>query len=103
MGAIIFAAVVAAIALAIVVQSAVHRRRIARGRVRVDLAIRERLDSAHGPMDLRQVLDEALTRAGDGVDVYGQILDRVTSIGPSPRSRPTSRSNGSGFAGATTT
>ena len=77
MGAIIFAGVVAAIASAIVVQSAVHRRRVARTRVRVDLAIRERLDSAHGPLDLRHVLDEALAKAGDGVDVYEQILDRV--------------------------
>src|SRR5207342_2946787 len=57
--------------------SAVHRRRVARARVRVDLAIRERLDSAHGPLDLRHVLDEALTRAGEGLDVYEQILDRV--------------------------
>ena len=43
----------------------------------MDLAIRERLVSAHGPLDLRHVLDEALTRAGHGVGVYEQILDRV--------------------------
>ncbi len=82
MGAIIFAVVVAIIALAIGLQSAVHGRRVARSRIRVDLAIRARLDAPHGPMDLRQVLDEALARAGgDGPggnrDVYEQILDRV--------------------------
>ena len=80
MGAIIFAVIVAGIALAIVVQSALHRRRIARARIRVDLAIRERLAEAHGPLDLRQVVDEAIARSGAASgtqDVYEQILDRV--------------------------
>lgn len=82
-GAIIFAIIVAGIALGLWLQSARDRRRVARARIRVDLAIRERLERAHGPMNLRQVLDEAIARsgaaggAGGASDVYEQILDRV--------------------------
>jgi CRP-like cAMP-binding protein/Zn-dependent protease len=96
-GAIIFAVAVAGIALALGIQSAMHRRGLARSRIRIDLAVREHLDAAHGPVDLRpmdlgpmdlgpmdlgpidlrKVLDAALVRAGDGMDVYERILDRV--------------------------
>jgi cAMP-binding proteins - catabolite gene activator and regulatory subunit of cAMP-dependent protein kinases len=76
-GAIIFAVVVGGIALAMGIQSTLHRRRRARTRIRVDLAVLERIEAAHGPIDLRRVLDEALARAGEGLDVYEQILDRV--------------------------
>ena len=78
MGAIIFAVVVAAIALGIFLQSALHRRRIARARIRVDLAIRERLELAPGPVDVREVLAEAVARSDVGSgDLFEQILDRV--------------------------
>lgn len=81
-GAIIFAAVVGGIALVLGIQSAVHRRRLAQTGIRVDLAIRQHIDAANGsmgplPMDIGRVLGAALGRAGDGVDVYELILDRV--------------------------
>jgi CRP-like cAMP-binding protein/Zn-dependent protease len=87
-GAIIFAVVVAGVALAIGVQSAVHRRRLARARIRVDLAVRERIGTPHGPLDLRRVLDEALARPGGGADVYEQILDRVDLSRSRPKLAP---------------
>ena len=77
LGAIIFAVIVAAIAAAIGIQSVLHRRRLARARIRVDQAISARIAESRGPMDLREVLDAALARTASGPDVYEQILDRV--------------------------
>ncbi len=77
MGAIIFAVIVAGVALAIELHSAVRRRRVARADVRVDLALREHLEGAQGPIDLRAVLESALADAGGGADIYESILDRV--------------------------
>jgi CRP-like cAMP-binding protein/Zn-dependent protease len=81
-GAIIFAVVVAGIALAIGLQSVMHSRRRSRSRIRVDLAVRRRIEAGHGPMDLRRVLDDAIARAskvgaGGMRGVYEQILDRI--------------------------
>ena len=78
-GAIIFAVVVAGVALAIVLQSAVHRRRIARTRLRVDC----RSGDAPGGRARRSrssptVLDAAMRSVPTGgVDIYELILDRV--------------------------
>jgi CRP-like cAMP-binding protein/Zn-dependent protease len=77
LGATIFALVVAAIAIAIVSQSTLRRRRRARTRIDVNLAIREHLDAAKGPTDIRKVLDAALARTNGGPDVYDRILERV--------------------------
>ena len=77
MGAVIFAVVVAGIALAIGIQSILHRRRVSRTSVHVDLLLRAHLDGTHGPIDVRKALDAAIARAGEGPDIYEQILDRV--------------------------
>jgi CRP-like cAMP-binding protein/Zn-dependent protease len=77
LGAIIFAAVVAVVAVAIGLQSLRHRRRVSRSRIRLDEAVRERIAASHGPMDLREILAHALARSGAGPDVYEQLLDRV--------------------------
>ena len=77
MGAIIFAVIVAGVALSIELHSAVRRRRVARASVRVDQAIRRHLEGAQGPIDLRMVLDSALADAGGGADIYASILDLV--------------------------
>ena len=63
MGAIIFAVIVAGVALAIELQSAVRRRRVARAQVRVDLALRAAPATRRtGPIDLRAVRRAALAR-----------------------------------------
>jgi CRP-like cAMP-binding protein/Zn-dependent protease len=77
LGATIFAVIVVGIAIAIVARSVLRRRRTARTRIRVDVAIREHLDAARGPMDLRKVLDAALARPNAGPDVYDRIGERV--------------------------
>ena len=76
-GAIIFAVIVAGVALTIELHSAVRRRRVARASVRVDLALRKHLEGAQEPIDLRTVLDSALADAGGGADIYASILDLV--------------------------
>jgi CRP-like cAMP-binding protein/Zn-dependent protease len=77
LGATIFAVIVAAIAIAIVSQSTLRRRQRARTRIDINLAIREHLDAARGPMDLRKVLEAALGRTSAGPDVYDRIGERV--------------------------
>jgi CRP-like cAMP-binding protein/Zn-dependent protease len=77
LGATVFAAIVAGIAIAIVTQSLLRRRRLARTRIRVDLALRAHLDAARGPTDVRKVLDAALAGVNAGPDVYDLISERV--------------------------
>ncbi len=77
MGPIIVASVVVGVAGVILIQSAVHRRRVARTRLQLPPLIAERLGNPPGKIDVRKLLMEALARADHGLDVYDRISDRV--------------------------
>jgi CRP-like cAMP-binding protein/Zn-dependent protease len=76
-GAIIFAVVVASIALAIGVQSLLHRRRLAQTRLHLPSIVERRLADFSATVDVSTLVGDALARANHGVDVYDLISDRV--------------------------
>ena len=77
MGAIIFAVVVAGIALAIGLQSLLHRRRLAQTRLNLRSIVERHLADLPAAVDVSTLVRDALARANHGVDVYGLVSDRV--------------------------
>ena len=88
MGPIIVAVVVVGIAAAVLIQSAVHRRRVASARLRLPPIVSRRLTDPRLAIDVRAILRAALTRGGDGTDVYDRISDRVDPSRFRPRLAP---------------
>ena len=78
MGPIIVAVVVVGIALAVVAQSTIHRRRVERTRLHVDRILSARLrDPVTSSPDVGDALTAAIQRTHGGPDLYETVSERV--------------------------